>query len=205
MNHNDVIRYLIVCYPEGNFPSPTQQVYMREFADTPSEAFLAAARWHVNHSPYPKIPTIGELRNALNEVRRAQAALPDPFQAWGEAVRELTRHRPTKMLLCAMGEKLFQLAQEMHASGAPDKEYWGQIAYYDEHIRDCPSCHMERDPLSFSTPLIGATLEALQMTRIDGDNEGVQRAHFVKAYEQMVKREADFSLPMLGDGNVRDQ
>lgn len=197
MNHNDVIRYLIVCYPEGNFPSPTQQVYMREFADTPSEAFLAAARWHVNHSPYPKIPTIGELRNALNEVRRAQAALPDPFQAWGEVVREFTRFRPIRQVLCEAGIELAEAASRT----TNDAEYWDSIHAYKTHLDNCKACINERPGYKFSSPLIEKTLEAVGIQSITPDNEGVQRAHFVKAYEQLVKREADFSLPMLGDGS----
>lgn len=194
MNHNEVIQYLIVSYPDSNFPLPTQKLYIQELSDVPADELFRAARYHVNRSPYPKIPTIGELRIALNDIRRRQAALPDAFAAWGEVVREFSRFRPWRQVLCEAGVELAESASRYKDN---EVDYWRAIFAYREHLETCQECINERPLYQFSHPLIQRALEAVAIQEINVDNEGVQRAHFVKAYEQLMKRAADETLPML--------
>ncbi len=195
MSHAQVIAYLIAAYPRSEFPQPTQKLYVQELRHIDADELMEAARYHVHTSPYPNIPTIGELEAALAVIRKRRAAVPDAFQAWGEVVRELSRSKMTTLYLCQEGAYL----RDATADSLPE-EYWDDLHAYDDHLRGCKLCREEKDVTRFSHPLIAETMRAVAITEIGGDNEGVQRAHFVKAYEQLAKRQTDEHLLMLGEG-----
>lgn len=198
--HAEVIAYLVAAYPGAEFPLPSQKLYVMELKHIPADELMEAARYHVHTSPYPKVPTMGELENSLTLVRRKKSGVPDPFVAWGEAVKVLTLGlRRYKVAYCDEMMELSHAAQEA-SNEHRYREYDEFIFKSREHRKTCQACfegYVERE---FSHPLIKQAVEAIGVKDLSDENEGVIRAHFVRAYEQLIKRVSDDSLPVFGSG-----
>lgn len=201
--HLEVIAYLVAAYPGAEFPLPSQKLYIQELKHIPAEELMEAARYHIHTSPYPKVPMIGELENALLHIRRRRAKLPDPFEAWGEVVRVMGMGVRHEHHYCEVGLQLRDIAITSSKDPTATRLYLDALHEIDMHEKACETCGVREIRPQYSHPLIAEAVKALEMTRVDGDNEGVQRAHFTKAYEQLIRRAADQLLPMIGVSDER--
>lgn len=199
--HAEIIAYLVAAYPGAEFPLPSQRLYLLELKHIPADELMEAARYHVHTSPYPKVPTMGELENSLTLVRRKKSGVPDPFVAWGEAVKVLTLGLRAWRTVRCDEDNSFMLEAQRAVDERRHKDYNDILEKSREHSKTCQICFNGYVDREFSHPLIKQALEAIGVKGLsDDESEGVIRAHFVKAYEQLIKRLSDDSLPVFGNG-----
>ncbi len=76
---------LAVAYPHVTISEQTIDVYYDILKDLHFDELQVAARQCLTESEF--MPTIAKLRQKVLAMRRADNGIPDPFQAWEEAVR----------------------------------------------------------------------------------------------------------------------
>ncbi len=79
-----LVAVLAAAFPHANVSDMTYEVYANELADLPFDELQVAARQCLADLKF--MPVIAELREKVLKLRRANNGIPDPFQAWEEAV-----------------------------------------------------------------------------------------------------------------------
>ena len=112
-----ILEMLALAYPEKQLSRANMQVYLENLADIPAHLLEAAARAHVQSSPY--FPRVSELRQAARKLVGGQ-----PFEALEDDPYERLSRRAVEL------EEAFHQRGELDASAwqrlAEQFEYWNR-------------------------------------------------------------------------------
>lgn len=82
-----IVAQLSAAYPNWNVTPFTVEVYYQDLKDIPSEELFMAAQNCRSEAGRKFAPSVGELRGAVMELRRASMNIPSAYDAWQEVLR----------------------------------------------------------------------------------------------------------------------
>jgi len=82
-----VVSMLSAAYPNWNVTPYTVEVYYQDLKDIDTQELLIASQSCRSEAGRKFAPSIGELRGAVMELRRASYNIPSAYDAWGEVLR----------------------------------------------------------------------------------------------------------------------
>lgn len=169
-------------------------LYYALLEDIPFKDLQNALRKHALTNKW--FPSVAELR---------ELAVPDTssnaLAAWGELRRALNQPKE-RYVYCEDYIALSDDARKMTNSDS-SHDYWDAIAALNDHLAKCLNCKKELttmmiDPIALQVGK-GMGLEYLRYS----ENEMVDRAHFIKAYDQLAQREKMERLMLPDNGDSR--
>lgn len=151
-----------------------QSIFIEMFSDVPDEILISAAKTHIRKGKF--FPTVAELLEICQDLENPSGGLA--IEAWGEVVAYL------KDRSCDVGRKLGRYPQ-----GATEEEKEKQLGEWLSHKDACPVCQGRELP-TFSDPNTLRVVEAMGIENLrKSDNQVADRAHFMKAFEQVDARQ----------------
>lgn len=191
-----VIALLIAAYPHQDFPVDTINAYKLMLADIDPDLLEGATLHCITTNTKNFIPGIAELRQATVDIQMMNSGMPVGIIAWGEVQRSITSGGHIVGTICKEGESFaFEL------SGKNGDEYKAIATKWNSHRDKCDLCVDSHDEkIKYSHPAIQRVVDAMGMRYLrESDNHVADRAHFLKAYEQVVTREAKeiVTLPQI--------
>lgn len=81
---------LSASYPNWNVTALTNEVYYQDLKDIPADELLLAARHCRSEAGRKFAPSVGEIRGAVMELRRASMNIPSAYDAWQEVLRVIS-------------------------------------------------------------------------------------------------------------------
>lgn len=165
-----IVTLLEEAYPQRQaLQGTTVALYRRLLADLDGNMLLAAAHQHIADSKW--FPTVAELREGALALSASSAGIPTAMEAWGEVVKALN---PRLVYHHCETGKAIESAE-----------------VYEAHRQTCRECGWRHETPAFSVPLIEQAVNHLgglkRLAR--SDNEVADRAHFMRAYDQLAARE----------------
>ncbi len=82
-----VVAELAAAYPNWNASEYTAEVYYQDLKDIPADELMIAARHCRSEAGRKFAPSVGELRGAVMELRRASMNIPGAYDAWQEVMK----------------------------------------------------------------------------------------------------------------------
>jgi hypothetical protein len=80
---------LSAAYPNWNVTEYTNEVYFQDLKDIPSEELILAAQHCRSEQGRKFAPSVGEIRGAVMELRKASMNTPSAYEAWQEVCKQL--------------------------------------------------------------------------------------------------------------------
>lgn len=84
-----IINMFLAAFPNFKPSSLTPEVYFRTLQDIPSDELKAGVLHCITQSGRAFAPSIGEIRGAVSDLRRASANVPSSYDAWQEVCRQI--------------------------------------------------------------------------------------------------------------------
>jgi hypothetical protein len=84
-----IISVISEAYPNFKPSELTVEVYYQVLGDIPTEELKAATLHCISESGRKFAPSVGELRGAVNELRKYVSNVPSSYQAWQEVLQQL--------------------------------------------------------------------------------------------------------------------
>lgn len=166
----------------GKLSESGVKLYCAVLADIPLEMLeagvkdiLATAKW---------FPTPADIRR--HSTSYTESGFPTALEAWGELKHALAQPRE-RFVYCED-----YLGLERPKLGDP--KYWEAIKAMNDHLATCLNCKkevtaMRLNPLAYQVG-DGMGFHYLRMS----EDEMADRAHFIKAYDQLAERESQERL-----------
>lgn len=86
-----VINMLMAAFPNFKPSELTPEIYFQTLQDIPSDELKAAVLQCLTESGRAFAPSIGEIRGAVSDIRRASANTPSAYDAWQEVCDQIRR------------------------------------------------------------------------------------------------------------------
>lgn len=86
-----IVALISAAYPNFNPTEQTVEVYYQTLKDLPGDELKAAALTAIAEAGRKFAPSVGELRGAVGEIRKAVHNLPSSYQAWEEVLKQMVR------------------------------------------------------------------------------------------------------------------
>jgi len=83
------IALLMAAYPRQEFPEPSQRLYIKMLADLPGDLLEAAVMDIISKNTF--LPSISELRAAVNTLVEKSSGRLDAYTAWDTVCRQIRR------------------------------------------------------------------------------------------------------------------
>lgn len=84
-----IINMLMAAFPNFKPSDLTPEIYFQTLQDIPSDELKAAVLHCLTESGRAFAPSIGEIRGAVSDLRRAAANVPGAYDAWMEVCRAI--------------------------------------------------------------------------------------------------------------------
>lgn len=86
-----IVALISAAYPNFNPTEHTVEVYFQTLKDLPGEELKIAALSAIAEAGRKFAPSVGELRGAIGEIRKAINNLPSSYEAWEEVLTQMRR------------------------------------------------------------------------------------------------------------------
>src|SRR3990167_8529852 len=80
---------LSAAYPNWNVTQYTNEVYFQDLKDIPADELFVAAQHCRSEAGRKFAPSVGELRGAVMDLRRASMNIPSAYDAWQEVLSQI--------------------------------------------------------------------------------------------------------------------
>jgi hypothetical protein len=87
---DQIINMFEAAFPNFKPREYTKEIYWQTLKDLPSDELKAAVLHCITESGRAFAPSIGEIRGAVSDLRRASANVPSVYDAWQEVCREIS-------------------------------------------------------------------------------------------------------------------
>lgn len=91
-DETDILRVLAVlstAFPNFKMAENTPEIYFQLLSDIPTDLLKAAVLQCCGEAGRAFAPSIGEIRGAVADIRRAVSGVPSSYQAWQEVMRQM--------------------------------------------------------------------------------------------------------------------
>lgn len=86
-----IVALISAAYPNFNPTEHTVEVYYQTLKDLPGEELKVAALTAIAEAGRKFAPSVGELRGAVGEIRKAVNNLPSSYEAWEQVHKQMVR------------------------------------------------------------------------------------------------------------------